>query len=157
MADDARANVSEVPKSTRDWIAREYEWILNMALLNYDQLPDLDPAMGRETQAIEEASWTQSRPAIVEEVGGSAPFPARPFRPVHEQRGGTISSNDETSDEYLGVLPGRTRCEGLRHHPRDHLHGTQVLFGRDECSFRKAGVIPCGVRNRIAWQVDYRP
>ena len=43
-ADDSRAKGVEVPKSIRDRIARECEWILKKALRHCDGLPECDPA-----------------------------------------------------------------------------------------------------------------
>ena len=43
-ADDARAKGAKVPKSTLNWITREYERILKKALRQCDDLPDFEPA-----------------------------------------------------------------------------------------------------------------
>ena len=82
VADGARAEGVEVPKSTLNWITREYERILKKALRHCDDLPDFEPARKGKRGRKKEVPRAQSRPVIAGEDGASAPIPARPFRPV---------------------------------------------------------------------------
>ena len=82
VADDARADGREVPKSTRDWIAREHAWGPEEGVAALRRSSGFRTGEEREARAKEEASRARSRPAIAGQDGASASLPARPFRAV---------------------------------------------------------------------------